>query len=684
MPEQATDGTANVEMINPFDIQSPWQQSEPNTAATVTRDTAVTPQDHPQNPPPTPTQPTLEPTPPPTTILPTKTKAVYFFSGVLFTTILVAIILAFLFFLPRANTPSTTTPSTTTTTTTDDPFRYDTKGRGHTRKTNSYMDYMPIKDGFMQTHETYRFMSVREQVMTVIGEAKHGLWRIHDNGLVRLFRQAKNGSLEQTGLPLGIATDGSLLTPTQLQQGGYAAFLPKKETPLFDGWSGWRYAQEDDGDGKASFIDIPIHHLFFQGKYTNHVPIDLPHFYCTMSGPEFTDAAEVWKYATMQPNANQIGPLGKRAGLDITEHYTNVIRLELFNDAKIWINVADVHTQFNQTVIEKMEERVDNRKNENKRWSTSVKFRALDTNNATDVEVYLIERPFFNVPYIFITVVIDNHSEHSQHPRSSSPSSSSPAREGDLQYMRPDGLYWNGLTAAQLNMLGGKKAIKQTPTFTPTVPVLNVLDTDGTSSGERRQWSALRYTPFYGLNHLNRPNDDANGGGFCPQRGGDWGAYPFSPSGAGFANQYEETTPLCDAVVLDVKLYANLDKPTWNSPLFQLMNAGTKTNPQTYLGQGNQYGRFTDPYLVSKDVSKDKEHADLIFTNPQRLDFTKSDYKNTMPAKMPLQAIDVLFEDGVGVGLRYVDPSSKKMIGGSGLTVKEQEKRNAQLAESTN
>ena len=87
---------------------------------------------------------------------------------------------------------------------------------------------------------------------------------------------------------------------------------------------------------------------------------------------------------------------------------------------------------------------------------------------------------------------------------------------------------------------------------------------------------------------------------------------------------------------------------------------------------------------VSKDVPKDNENADLRSVNPQRLDFTKNEYKNTASAKMPLQAIDVLFEDGVGVGLQYVDPSSKKMIGGSGLTVKEQEKRNAQLAESTN
>ena len=52
-----------------------------------------------------------------------------------------------------------------------------------------------------------------------------------------------------------------------------------------------------------------------------------------MSGPEFPNATEAWAYAAKQPNANKVGPLGRRAGLDVSEHYTNVIRFELFPDA---------------------------------------------------------------------------------------------------------------------------------------------------------------------------------------------------------------------------------------------------------------------------------------------------------------------------------------------------------------
>ena len=76
------------------------------------------------------------------------------------------------------------------------PCRYDAVGR-HERKTDSFMPYMPMKDGWFQTHSTYRFLTVREQVMTAIGEAKHGLWRIHDNGIIRLYR--KGG---KSGVPL--------------------------------------------------------------------------------------------------------------------------------------------------------------------------------------------------------------------------------------------------------------------------------------------------------------------------------------------------------------------------------------------------------------------------------------------------------------------------------------------------
>ena len=97
-------------------------------------------------------------------------------------------------------------------------------------------------------------------------------------------------------------------------------------------------------------------------------------------------------------------------------------------------------------------------------------YRALDTTNA-DVEVYLVERPFFNGPYLFVTVFIDNHGD-------------------ELQYVRPDGLYWDGLTTLQ------KAALKTTPTYNPSVPVLGF---DGVTP---QGMKVTQYTPFDGTNHL--------------------------------------------------------------------------------------------------------------------------------------------------------------------------------------
>ena len=44
--------------------------------------------------------------------------------------------------------------------------------------TNSQVPHLPSASGFMGTHGTYRFMSVYEQTAVVIGEGKHGIWRI--------------------------------------------------------------------------------------------------------------------------------------------------------------------------------------------------------------------------------------------------------------------------------------------------------------------------------------------------------------------------------------------------------------------------------------------------------------------------------------------------------------------------
>ena len=53
-----------------------------------------------------------------------------------------------------------------------------------------------------------------------------------------------------------------------------------------------------------------------------------------------------------------------------------------------------------------------------------VAYPALDTSKV-NYEVYLIERAFFNVPYMFITIVMDNKDNN------------------DMRYTRPAGLYWD-------------------------------------------------------------------------------------------------------------------------------------------------------------------------------------------------------------------------------------------------
>ena len=499
---------------------------------------------------------------------------------------------------------------------TQDPYYYDPSTSAHERKTDSYMPFMPALNGHFQTHNTYRFLTVREQVLTMIGEAKHGMWRIHDNGMVRLYR--KHGA---SGVPVGTDVDDASLH--DIITSDYKPVLtPGLETSDTDGWAGYRYSQDGDGDGQAAFVDLPIYHPYFKDSYNDHVAIDLPHWFCTMSEANFTNAKLLWDYANKQPNANRVGPLGTRAGLDIKEHYTNIIKFDLFPDARLWIQVGlgdaskDV---FDQNDIDQGN------------MDMNVAYRALDTSKV-NYEVYLFERSFFNVPYMFITVVMDNKDNN------------------DMRYTRPAGLYWDKLVEKGLTT-----GLKTKMTYDPAMPVID--------NGEQIV-KTMRYTPFYGMNHLDCPNDTGSGG-WCPQKGGDWGSYPTNPGGSGFPNQYEEATPVCDGLVVDIKMYANLDQPTWDSPTFQLQNAGTTENPQVYLGEGNQFGDFTDPYL-----------ADNGIVNPHKLHFTDT----SNPDPKPVQAISVTFEV-VGETNTYIDPvTGSKVPSVPGLREQESIDREAKIA----
>ena len=130
----------------------------------------------------------------------------------------------------------------------------------------------------------------------------------------------------------------------------------------------------------------------------------------------------------------------------------------------------------------------------------------------------------------------------------------------------------------------------------------------------------------YGHHHMNRVKFGWGGGG-CPTKGGDAGVYPWGDCGGGFAGvNYEEINPLCDAFLLDIKFWANLNEP-WNEAELFLGNAadvysGKNQTNVTYQAEANLYGRYSDPYNVERGIK-----------NPQELDFTEDHKIHEKPSE---------------------------------------------------
>ena len=152
---------------------------------------------------------------------------------------------------------------------------------------------------------TYRFLSVIRQTAVLIGEPKHGIWRVQDNGHVREWR--RHGKV---GLDKDVDPNSDSLTEEQMRiiRENYASFIPE------EGFGAYKLPEDQFIDGYHNYIDLTIYHPKYDGKYDDHEPIDLAHFYCTMSQAGFPHEIDVWKYAMGQPLVNKVGPLGKRAG----------------------------------------------------------------------------------------------------------------------------------------------------------------------------------------------------------------------------------------------------------------------------------------------------------------------------------------------------------------------------------
>ncbi|MFW7526228.1 hypothetical protein ACODM8_19110 [Vibrio ostreicida] len=414
-----------------------------------------------------------------------------------------------------------------------DPFYYTSNLSPRPVETHSKIPHLPFYSGYMSTNDTYRFVSVAEQVFTMIGEGKHGLWRVQENGVVREYRRSGITGLSQD-------TDVNDAAVLSILKNDYSHYLTDES------WSGYKFPSEQtDSSGYLQFVDLSIYHPKYQQRYHDHPPIDLPMWYCTMSGHQYPYAQKAMAFAFAQPAANQVGPLGKRAGLDIRENYTNVLRLNLFEDANVWANTGS---------------------------SDEVDWQAVDLNK-TRAEFYLVERPFFNEKHLFLTAVFNNHNND------------------DFSYIRPDGEYFDALTEKGVQ---AKSVVTHQPRFYLQRP------------HHGANYTRAAGTKLYGVHHPNRA--EFSGGGACPMKGGDWAKYPETTGGAGWPTNYQEVTPLCDAVLIDIKLTTNLDGKTWNSPRKYLANAGTGQKVMEYtIDPSGYYGEFTQSFLLDRGITNPDE-----------------------------------------------------------------------------
>jgi len=233
-------------------------------------------------------------------------------------------------------------------------------------ESNSGMPHLPTISGFMGTHGTLRFVTVHEQVAIVVGDGKHGVWRVQDNGHIREYRIKG-----KKGIPKGVDPN-DLTSQSTEKQTEYANAI-----------------ESDDVKDAQNYLDLTIYHPKYKGKYDDHVAIDLPHYYCTMSQGNFPYVRNVWDYMVKQPRANIMGPLARRAGYDIKENNHHVVRFKIFEDTNIWANIG------RGTESERMP--VKNQEEVKAGKTQKLHYKQLDLSKY-DMEAYLIERPFFQFP----------------------------------------------------------------------------------------------------------------------------------------------------------------------------------------------------------------------------------------------------------------------------------------------
>ena len=140
---------------------------------------------------------------------------------------------------------------------------------------NSNIPHLPSLSGFMGTHGTYRFLDVHEQIATLVGEGKHGMWRLQSAGYVRVYRT--KGAAGVTEKDKKEALDG---TDDSLNKIISEYYFPIDGNDRYHEHS---FGEEVSGEGWMNWLDLDIYHERFGGKYDDHVIIDLPWYYCGVS-----------------------------------------------------------------------------------------------------------------------------------------------------------------------------------------------------------------------------------------------------------------------------------------------------------------------------------------------------------------------------------------------------------------
>ena len=151
----------------------------------------------------------------------------------------------------------------------------------------------------------------------------------------------------------------------------------------------------------------------------------------------------VWKYVKAQKNANKVGPLGKRAGMDVNENFNAILRMELFGGAGVYANVGQgsSETDLMQKTLEELKSRAQ-----------TAHYKRVD-DSRVDMEFYIIERGYHNYceSYLIIGMVMD----------------SAKVDPTDYSYVRPAGRYYDGI----YNQFKETDILNTKPNFAPPVYV---------------------------------------------------------------------------------------------------------------------------------------------------------------------------------------------------------------------